>query len=76
MNVTCGETMVASTKSVRYLLGVYLDQSLDVIKSRIKFLRKATHDSSFHRDNVTYTIFKHKLKETFGISSNSMSFQL
>ena len=28
MNVTCGETMVASTKSVRYL-GVDLDQSLD-----------------------------------------------
>ena len=28
MNVTCGKTMVASTKSVRYL-GVDLDQSLD-----------------------------------------------
>ena len=47
MNVTCGETMVASTKSVRYL-GVDLDQSLDgnyiaenILKkgnSRLKFL--------------------------------------
>ena len=46
-NVTCGETMVASTKSVRYL-GVDLDQSLDgnyiaenILKkgnSRLKFL--------------------------------------
>ena len=47
MNVTCGETMVASTKSVKYL-GVDLDQSLDgnyiaenILKkgnSRLKFL--------------------------------------
>ena len=47
MNVTCGETMAASTKSVRYL-GVDLDQSLDgnyiaenILKkgnSRLKFL--------------------------------------
>ena len=47
MNVKCGETMVASTKSVRHL-GVYLDQSIDgnfiaenILKkgnSRLKFL--------------------------------------
>ena len=47
MNVTCGKTMVASTKSMRYL-GVDLDQSLDgnyiaenILKkgnSRLKFL--------------------------------------
>ena len=47
MNVTCGETLVASTKSVTYL-GIDLDQSLDgnyvaehILKksnSRLKFL--------------------------------------
>ena len=39
MNVTCGETMVASAKSVKYL-GVDLDQSLDNNYIAEKILKK------------------------------------
>ena len=71
MNVTYGETFVASTKSVRYL-GVDMDQSSDGNYIAGDFLKKDKSQLKFNME--TCKIIKHKFKEIFGISSNLMSF--